>query len=130
MEKYRNFSLFFHFDSEPRFPPFLLYVRWKFGVTFVRRCFRDGDKAQDACLCFTIVWTRNLFVYRVDALSRKWSSCATNKKVNVLNRCRFLGRIWCLKTNSFSPPKNSDRSKEVLLLSQSHRVARTVCEGF
>ena len=41
MEKYRNFSLFFHFDSDPRFSPFLLYVRWKFGVTFVRRCFRD-----------------------------------------------------------------------------------------
>ena len=38
MEKYRNFSLFFHFDCDPRFPPFLLYVRWKFGVTCVRRC--------------------------------------------------------------------------------------------
>ena len=33
---------FYHFDSEPRFPPFLLYVRWKSGVTFVRRCFRDA----------------------------------------------------------------------------------------
>ena len=34
---------FYHFDSDPRFPPFLLYmyVRWKSGVTFVRRCFRD-----------------------------------------------------------------------------------------
>ena len=29
----------YHFDSDPRFPPFLLYVRWKSGVTFV--CFRD-----------------------------------------------------------------------------------------
>ena len=36
-----NFSPFYHFDSDPRFPPFLLYVRWKSGVTFVRRCFRD-----------------------------------------------------------------------------------------
>ena len=33
---------FYHFDSDRRFPPFLLYVRWKSGVTFVRRCFRDG----------------------------------------------------------------------------------------
>ena len=33
---------FYHFDSDPRFPPFLLYVRWKSGVTFVWRCFRDG----------------------------------------------------------------------------------------
>ena len=32
---------FYHFDSDPRFPQFLLYVRWKSGVTFVRRCFRD-----------------------------------------------------------------------------------------
>ena len=27
---------FYHLDSDPRFPPFLLYVRWKSGVTFVR----------------------------------------------------------------------------------------------
>ena len=33
---------FYHFDSDPGFPSFLLYVRWKSGVTFVRRCFRDG----------------------------------------------------------------------------------------
>ena len=33
---------FYHFDSDPRFPPFLLYVRWKSGVIFLRRCFRDG----------------------------------------------------------------------------------------
>ena len=32
----------YHFYSDPRFPPFLLYVRWKSWVTFVRRCFRDG----------------------------------------------------------------------------------------
>ena len=39
----RNIKIFhfYHFDSDPRFPPFLLYVRWKSGVTFVRRCFRD-----------------------------------------------------------------------------------------
>ena len=35
---------FYHFDSDPRFPPFLLYVRWKSGVTFVRKCFRDEDQ--------------------------------------------------------------------------------------
>ena len=32
---------FYHFDSDPRFLPFLLYVRCKSGVTFVRRCFCD-----------------------------------------------------------------------------------------
>ena len=30
-----------NFNSDPRFPPLLLYVRWKAGVTFVRRYFRD-----------------------------------------------------------------------------------------
>ena len=33
---------FFQFDTNPRFPPFLQYVRCKFRVTFVRRRFRDG----------------------------------------------------------------------------------------
>ena len=32
---------FFNFDSHPRFPQFLLYVRWKSGVIFVPRCFHD-----------------------------------------------------------------------------------------
>ena len=36
-----KFFTFYHFDFDPRFPPFLLYVRWKSGVTFVGRCFRD-----------------------------------------------------------------------------------------
>ena len=37
-----KFFTLYHFDSEPRFPPFLLNVRLKSGVTFVRRCFLDG----------------------------------------------------------------------------------------
>ena len=41
---WRNIEIFhlYHFDSDPRFPPVLLYVRWKSGVTFVRSSFRDG----------------------------------------------------------------------------------------
>ena len=41
-----HWSSGYHFDSDPRFPPFLLYVRWKSGVTFVRRCFRDVLKME------------------------------------------------------------------------------------
>ena len=33
--------MFFIFNTNPRFPPFLLYVRCKSGVTFIRRSFRD-----------------------------------------------------------------------------------------
>ena len=39
---YRTIGPTLVIDSDPRFPPFLLYVRWKSGVTFVRRCFRDA----------------------------------------------------------------------------------------
>ena len=43
MEKYRNFSLFIILIPIPDFPHFYYknYVRWKFGVTFVRGCFHD-----------------------------------------------------------------------------------------
>ena len=43
---------FYHFDSDPRFSPFLLYVRWKSGVTIVRKCFRDVlEKGHLAAAC-------------------------------------------------------------------------------
>ena len=35
---------FYCFNINPRFPPFLLYVMCKSGVTFVRRCFRDNNQ--------------------------------------------------------------------------------------
>ena len=35
-------AIFFIFNTNPRFPPHLLYVRCKSGVTFIRRSFRDG----------------------------------------------------------------------------------------
>ena len=37
-----NIIHFFHFDSDPRFPPFYYMFGWKSGVTVVRRCFRDA----------------------------------------------------------------------------------------
>ena len=37
-------AIFFIFSTNPRFPPVLLYVRCKTGVTFIRRSFRDEDK--------------------------------------------------------------------------------------
>ena len=40
-----KFLTFYHFHSDPRFFPFLLYVRWKSGVTFVRRWFRDVSES-------------------------------------------------------------------------------------
>ena len=33
--------ILFIFNTNPRFPPFLLYVRCKSGVTCIRRSFRD-----------------------------------------------------------------------------------------
>ena len=34
-------AIFFIFNTNPRFPPFLLYLRCKSGVTFIQRSFRD-----------------------------------------------------------------------------------------
>ena len=39
---WRNFH-FLSFNANLRVPPFLLYVRCKSGVTFVRRCFGDAN---------------------------------------------------------------------------------------
>ena len=45
----------YHFESDPRFHPFLIYVRWKSGVTFVRRCFYDDHGQNRECLTGNIV---------------------------------------------------------------------------
>ena len=42
MNKKEIQAIFFIFNTNPRFPPFLLYVRCKSGVTLVRRSFRDA----------------------------------------------------------------------------------------
>ena len=34
-------AIVFIYNTNPRFPPFLLHVRCKSGVTFIRRNFRD-----------------------------------------------------------------------------------------
>ena len=41
-----------HFHFNPRLPLFLLYVRWKSGVTFVWRCFCDVCPRQVVEKCF------------------------------------------------------------------------------
>ena len=41
MEKYKKLLLFIILIPIPDFPLFLLYVKCKSGLTFVRRCFRD-----------------------------------------------------------------------------------------
>ena len=37
-----RYKLYFSFNTNPRFLTFLLYLRCKSGVTFIRRSFRDG----------------------------------------------------------------------------------------
>ena len=72
---WRNFEIFhfYHFDSDPRFPIFLLYVRWKSGVTFVWRCFRDVESSfrfetkaivitQDTTSCYILNIISLLFI--------------------------------------------------------------------
>ena len=56
---------FYQFDSDPRFPPFLLYVivRWKSGVTFVRRC-----SVMNVCVLFIF---RTLILHHADPESER-----------------------------------------------------------
>ena len=71
--------IFYHFYSNPRFPPLLIYLRCKYGVTFVRRCYRDVS-----AIFFSIAeWTkRNLlgFVYNIHIKLISYSDfkCATD----------------------------------------------------
>ena len=51
---------FYHFDSDPRFPPILQYVRWKSWVTFVRRCFRDGTNGKEFFSMYPIIYNQTL----------------------------------------------------------------------
>ena len=75
---------FYHFDSDPRFPPFLLYVRWKSEVTFVRRCFRDvagrPQSVQTLSLLtgMTLLTTLPLSTLSVSRYSRR-IACSFNK---------------------------------------------------
>ena len=62
---------FLSFDSDPRFPPFLLYVRWKAGVTFVRRCFRDAQSTYNTTFTegVSLVVLLQRFTYEGDPVS-------------------------------------------------------------
>ena len=48
--------MFFIFNTNPRFPPFLLYVRCKSGVIFIRRSFRDALGIQAAHVRHILSW--------------------------------------------------------------------------
>ena len=66
--------IFYHFDSDPGFPPSFLNVRWKSGVIFVRRCFRDVYKLYEkgdvhVMLIFLIITiTRPYLILRFSAV--------------------------------------------------------------
>ena len=40
-KKKKKKSCVYHLQYQPQVSPFLLYIRCKSGVAFVRRCFRD-----------------------------------------------------------------------------------------
>ena len=83
---------FYHFDSNPRFPPFLLYVRCKFGITFVRRCFRDASSYfQDVDQC------------TLNTLHRSWRKCQQFRADLIARSSFHFGFFWLSVTvNNFS----------------------------
>ena len=72
---------FYHFDPNPRFPPFLLYVRWKSRVTFVRRCFRDVSMGH-----------QGLKVYKVCINYDPWLTMANSTAMSDLAKFDYCAR--------------------------------------
>ena len=70
---------FYHFDSDPRFPPFLLYVRWKSGVTFVRRYFRD---VSDNLLLKVLYYKQ--FLIEVCSLKQGFNACLSGVLFSII----------------------------------------------
>ena len=51
VNKIEKQAIFFIVNTNPRFAPFLLYVRCKSGVTLIRRKFRDVSSLQSPGIC-------------------------------------------------------------------------------
>ena len=78
---YGEITTFYRFNTNPRFPPFLLYVRCKSGVSFVRRCFRDVDRNHVTNLRKMTDYTPNLDLINV------------NENTNVVKLCPFILKV-------------------------------------
>ena len=75
-------TLFFIFNTNARFLPFLLYVRYKSGVTFLRRSLRD-----------------DVLVDRLELLSSIWY---TEKYINRKNKQQFYVYQYVILIISFA----------------------------
>ena len=114
MKKYRNFSLFNQFDSDPRFPLFYYYyVRWKSGVTFVR-CFRD-DRFQPSVSVLEQDYEKNVYPCTVQFYCRKVGCrrvkftrvCYTDENSGIVNNSIFPPEI--LQPNGAMESRNKTR---------------------
>ena len=103
MENYRNFSLFNQFDSDPRFPLFLLYVRWKSGVTFVRRRFRD-DRYQPSVSVLEQDYEKNVYPCAVQFYCRK-VGCRRVTFTRVCYTDENSGKHQSVVNNPIFPPE-------------------------
>ena len=67
MERYllKIINYYYYFDSDPRFPPFVLYVRWKSGVTFVQRCFHDENLKNNRSLLIKTAEDEQIFLFAI-----------------------------------------------------------------
>ena len=76
---------FYHIDSDLRFPPFLLYARWKSGVTFVRRCFLDANRPLLSLRLFRIleVWQKLMHSLNEVHKAKHWFSL--NKAFSIVD---------------------------------------------
>ena len=90
---WRNFFIL-SFNTNPRFPPFLLYVRCKSGVTFVWRCFRDETLCED-CHFYTVSHFSSAPLINCKISLKRNMILTRAERINVCQR-RIISNCVCI----------------------------------
>ena len=99
--------MFFIFNTNPRFPPFLLYVRCKSGVIFIRRSFRDEQSETHTraieCMTHSMSMMRDTSGRQSEAHIRAISECISRSMSMMKDTCELVKE--CVKVVADSTQK-------------------------
>ena len=106
---------FYHFDSDPRFHPILLYVRWKSWVTFVRRCFRDGTNGKEFFSMYPIRYNQTLKI-RLTYAYVAILNFVRDLQVSTVPRKSLASDIFLVKESSLFQEEQSRKNGHLILV--------------
>ena len=89
---WRNFFIL-SFNTNPRFPPFLLYVRCKSGVTFVWRCF--CETLCEDCNFYTVSHFSSAPLIKCKISRKRNMIFSSAERINVCQR-RIISLCVCI----------------------------------